>query len=111
MIFNFLIGYLIVQTICLIWFYSPLRVSLGQIFFDKKIHTTDEFDTHLMIKSMFFSKLLSCYICFSFWTSLVVGGIGCFLLYIPLYFAFLAQLTYPSICFLYKLHIDSHFTK
>lgn len=106
MIFEYIIGYLVVQTICLVWFYSPLKITLGQIFFDKKICSNDEFETHLMMRSMFFAKLLSCYICFSFWISLIVGAVGCLLLSLPVYALFLAQFTYPAVCYLYKSIVD-----
>lgn len=98
--------YLIVQTICVIWFYSPFRVSLGQLLFDKSIKDTEQFELLLLIKTPLLGKLLSCYICFSFWTSLIVGLIAMVFLSLPIWFPFLCGLTYPSLCYLYKSIVE-----
>lgn len=102
---NFLIlyffGYLVVQTILVIWFYSPFRISLGQILFDKDMYTHDQFETHLLIKSEMLGKLLSCYICFSFWTSLLVGILPTLIGLVSWYFPAVTVMTYPAICYLY----------
>jgi len=102
----YILGYLIVQTLCVMWFYSPLRISLGQLFFDKNLISYDEFETHMLIRSPLIGKLLSCYFCFSFWTSVGIGIAGILLLCLPLWTPFLTCLSYPSICFLYKKIID-----
>ncbi len=107
MIIDYIFGYLIVQTILVIWFYSPLRISLGQLLIDKNIYMTDHFETYMLTLNPFLGKLLSCYICFSFWTSFIIGCIGSFFLYdkeiiIPLATA----LTYPCICYFYKSIVD-----
>ncbi len=107
MIIDYIAGYLIVQTILLIWFYSPLRITIGQLFLDKNMYMTDQFETYMLTLNPFLGKLLSCYICFSFWVSLIVGCVGSLLLYdtmavIPC----ITALTYPCICYLYKSIVD-----
>lgn len=107
MITEYIAGYLITQTIILIWFYSPLRITIGQLFIDKTIYMTDHFETHLLMISPFLGKLLSCYICFSFWTSIIIGAAGLFICYdVPLYAPLLTGFTYPCICYLYKSIVD-----
>jgi len=99
-------GLFVTWTILLIWFYSPLKVTLGQLLIDKNLYSNDQVETALLIKFPFLGKLLSCYICFSFWTSLIVGIILYKLFDLPGYFPFLAWFTYPSLCYLYKAIID-----
>lgn len=107
MIVEYIVGYLIVQTILVIWFYSPLRITIGQLFIDKNMYMTDHFETYMLTLNPYIGKLLSCYICFSFWASLLVGCIVSFFLYdmsikIPL----ITALTYPCVCYLYKSIVD-----
>lgn len=99
-------GLLLVQTLLLLWFYSPLRITIGQLLFDKDLYTFDQFETYLLVRSSILGKLLSCYICSSFWLSLNIG-IG-FVLFAntPWYWPFFTALSYPSICYLYKKIID-----
>jgi len=99
-------GLLVTLTTLLIWFYSPLKVTLGQLFIHKDLYTDDQVETAIMIKNKWLGKLLSCYICFSFWTSLIVGILFKFLFTLPLIFVFIAWFTYPSLCYLYKSIID-----
>lgn len=107
MIADYLFGYLVVQTILVIWFYSPLRITIGQLFFDKNMYTTDHFETYILSISLFLGKLLSCYICFSFWVSVIIGCVGSLLLYdMKVIVPFITALTYPSICYFYKSIID-----
>lgn len=99
----FLLGYLVTQTLLLIWFYSPLKITLGQIFIDKNLYSVDQVETAIMIKNKWIGELISCYICCSFWTSLFVGIVFKKAFSLPLFFVLLAWFTYPSICYLYKL--------
>jgi hypothetical protein len=105
---TFLSLYLIVQTICVIWFYSPFRISIGQLLFDRQIDDYDKFELYVMMKSPLIGKLLSCYICFSFWTSLIVGGISVFTVGTPYWYPFFCGLTLPSLCYLYKSIINNN---
>jgi len=99
-------GLLITWTILLIWFYSPLKVTLGQLFIDKNLYSNDQVETAMLIKNKWLGKLLSCYICFSFWTSLLVGLFFVKTTEVPWYFSLLTWFTYPSLCYLYKAIID-----
>lgn len=99
-------GLLITWTILLIWFYSPLKVTLGQLFIHKNLYTDDQVETAIMIKNIWLGKLLSCYICFSFWTSLLVGLLFKILDNLSWSFVALCWFTYPSLCYLYKRIID-----
>jgi len=101
----FLLGYFVTQTLLLIWFYSPLKITLGQIFIDKNLYSVDQVETAVMIKNKWIGELISCYICCSFWASLLVGVIFKKLFSLPLFFVLIAWFTYPSICYLYKLLI------
>lgn len=107
MIIEYILGYLITQTILLIWFYSPFRISLGKLIFDKGMYTTDQFETYVLILSPFLGKLLSCYICFSFWTSTIIGCVGSYFFFdMAIVIPVITALTYPTICYLYKTLID-----
>jgi hypothetical protein len=99
-------GLLITLSALLLWFYSPLQVSLAQIFIHKNLYSLDQVNTAIMIKSKFLAKLLGCFICCSFWTSLVVGCFFMLITDVPKYFPLLTWFTYPSICYLYKTIID-----
>ena len=99
-------GLLVTWTILLIWFYSPLKVTLGQLFINKNLYTDDQVETAIMIYNIWLGKLLSCYICFSFWTSLAIGVLFKVIDKMPWSFVLLAWFTYPSLCYLYKTIID-----
>lgn len=106
MIVQYLIGLGILTTSLLIWFYSPLRTTIGQLFFDKNIFSNDQFETALLIKSPFLGKLFGCYICLSFWLSLLIG-IGLTIFFkIHISFIPLAWFTYPGLAYVYKAIID-----
>lgn len=106
MIVHYLIGLGVLTTSLLIWFYSPLRTTLGQIFFDKNIFCNDQFETALLIKSPLLGKLLGCYICTSFWLSLCIGITSVIWFSLPLTFIPLTWFTYPGLAYLYKSIID-----
>jgi hypothetical protein len=103
---HYIQGLLTTWTALLIWFYSPLRVTLGQLFIDKNLYSSDQVETAILIKSKWLGKLLSCYICFSWWTSLFVCLIIKYYYNLSLEFVFLGWFTYPSLCYLYKAIID-----
>lgn len=102
----YLLGLLITTTLLLIWFYSPLRITIGQLFIDKDMYTFDQFETYLLLKNVWIGKLLSCYICSSFWLSIFIGLIFVLLGYASIIFPLITGLTYPSICYVYKKMID-----
>ena len=102
----YLIGLAATLTILVIWFYSPLKITLGQLFIDKNLYSLDQVETAVLIKNKWIGKLISCYICFSFWTSLFVGLILYKALDLPWYFPILTWFTYPSIAYLYKSLVE-----
>jgi len=105
-IFAYAKGLLTTWTVLLIWFYSPLKVTLGQLFIHKNLYSNDQVETAIMIRNKWLGKLASCYICFSFWTSLLVGLFLKFENNLSWKFIFLTWFTYPSLCYLYKSIID-----
>jgi hypothetical protein len=99
-------GLLITLTTLLIWFYGPIKTTLGQWLFDKNIYSNDQFETALLLRNKKLAILSSCFICFSFWTSLTVGAILAFANSLSPYFPLITAFTYPSIAYLYKTFID-----
>jgi len=108
MLIYYIIGVLVEFTALLIWFFSPLKTSLGQFFLSKQITTNEEFEIAIMMKSPFIGKLLSCYICSSFWLALFIGTLFKFLFCLPLEFIPLVWFTYPGLAYLYKSLIDKN---
>lgn len=103
MITPYILGLLIVNSFLILWFYSPLTTTLSHFLFNKKdIYTFDQFIDFLSFKNPFLGKLLSCWICMSFWTSLSTGIIVAIILQYPYWYPILTYLTYPSILFLIK---------
>ena len=104
---SYLTGLAITWTGLLIWFYSPLKVTLGQLFIDKNLYIIDQVETAVMIKNKWIGKLISCYICCSWWLSLAVSLMLKFVNDLSWKFVFTAWLTYPSLSYLYKRVIDN----
>jgi len=107
MIEYYLTGLGVTLTGLLIWFYSPIKVTLGQWIFGKVINTSDDFDVAVMFKTPILGKLQSCFICSSFWLSLAIGVSFYYLFDLGFKFIFLAWFTYPGIAYLYKKFIDN----
>lgn len=101
----YFLGLFSVCSFLLLWFISPLKITLAKLFFNTDISDIKNFDDLLYLKSKFLSKLLSCWICCSFWASLAVGMLfGCIsgsLLYPIITFC-----TYPCLAYLFKRIID-----
>lgn len=100
-------GVLGVCSFLLLWFVSPLKITLAKIIFKKDIVVLDEFDDILFLKNKILGKLTACWVCLSFWLSLLVGivlliGFGS-VWYMPL----LTFLTYPSIAYIFKIIIKA----
>lgn len=102
----YILGLLFTINVCLIWFYSPLCITIGQLIFDKKLYTRDEFETRLLLFNPVIGKLLSCYICFSFWCSLLIGVLSIFFVDMPVIAPVITAGTYPALAYLYKAIID-----
>lgn len=97
---EYILGLLVVNSLLLLWFFSPLKITLGEIFF-KKTLMPDQFDDLLFIKNKILGKLLSCHICLSFWLSLFVGAVFAVLFVLPWFWPLMTFFTYPGICYLY----------
>lgn len=102
----YIAGLGIAATFLLIWFYSPLKITLGQILFDKNFYSTDQFETALLLKNKILGKLSSCFICSSFWLSLLIGSSLFVIFGLEWYFPLLTWFTYPGVLYLYKLILD-----
>lgn len=100
---EFFTGTLIVNSLLLLWFGSPLKITLGQLFFKKTFITNNEFDDFLFMKSPFIGKLTSCWICLSFWLSLLVGIAFVGVIDAPIITPLLTFLIYPSLCYVFKI--------
>jgi hypothetical protein len=101
MITVYLLGLLAVNSILLLWFMSPLKTTLSELFLHK-ILMPHEFDDWLFVKNKFLGELLSCWICCSFWLSLLVGIVCVVLFGSAWYYPIITFFTYPCLCYLYK---------
>lgn len=107
LISNLIFGLLATSSILLLWFYSPLKMSLAKILFKETITDHSQFEDliFLKFKSDKLSTLSSCYICFSFWTSLIVGAILYSLLDMPVYTPAITFFCYPVLCYAIKKYV------
>ncbi len=96
------LGFLNTCTALLIWFYSPLKVTIGQLLFDKDMYLNDQFDTLMLFKNKCLGKLVSCYICCSFWTSIAVGIAYCMVFNLSYLYRVLTASTYPALAYIFK---------
>ena len=97
---TYILGYLILNSWLLLWFVSPLKSTIGSVILKREVSNVD-FDDYIFIKSKFLSKLLSCWICMSFWSSLVIG----FLLTFNIIWAVMCFLTYPCLAYIFYSYI------
>lgn len=99
----FLLGLLTVNSLLVLWFFSPLKTTISEIFL-KQTLMPYEFDDRLYFKNKFLGKLSSCWICCSFWLSLLVGTVFSIIFSSYLIingFALIAFFSYPSVCYLF----------
>ena len=96
------INVLSILSFLLLWFFSPLKLTLGKLFFKKDFIIPDEFDDRVFMFNSFLGKLQSCYICTSFWISLITGVIFLVLFSMPMYWPFLMFFTTPPIAYIFK---------
>jgi len=103
-----LLSLLGVNSFLLLWFYSPLKTTLAKILFKQNITQQEQFEDliFLKFKSEKLSILSSCYICMSFWSSLIAGIILTVFCGQPLYTPAVTFIVFPSLCFLFKKIID-----
>jgi len=102
-IIEFFTGSLIVSSLLLLWFGSPLKITLGKLFLKRNFITNNEFDDFLFMRSPFLGKLTSCWICLSFWLSLATGIAFVVLINAPAVTPLLTFLVYPSLCYIFKI--------
>lgn len=97
----FAAGILAVLSCLVLWFKSPLKLTLGKIIFKQNFNNLEEFDDWLFMKNKFLGKLLSCWICCSFWLSLLVGVFLVLFFNATVYSPLITFFCYPSIAYLY----------
>jgi hypothetical protein len=100
MIFTYIFGLLTVNSLLLLWFFSPLKTTIGEIFF-KKILMPDEFDDVIFNYNKIIGKLISCWICLSFWLSLVIGIILGIITNVGWHWGVVCFFSYPSVCYVF----------
>lgn len=100
MIEVYIIGILVVNSLLLLWFFSPIKTTLGKIIFKKELLPLD-FDDLVFVRMPILGKLIGCYICSSFWLSLLIGIFFTLVCSMPWWWPFLTYFTYPSISFIF----------
>jgi len=99
----YILGLLNTMAILLLWFQSPLKYSIAEIFFKSSPDTS--LDDILAVYSQKLATLSGCYICFSFWTSLVIGIAYMFIFGANYIFPLITFFTYPPLCYIYKVYV------
>jgi len=99
---QFATGLLTTLSLLVLWFESPLKITLGKVIFNQTLKFVEEFDDILFLKLPLLGKLSGCWICCSFWLSLVVGVILTLCFDLALWSPLVTFLCYPSIAYLYK---------
>jgi hypothetical protein len=103
MIYYHVISLLITNALLILWFYSPLSNTIGKIFLKRNdIYVLDNLIDTISLKSDYLGMLLSCWICLSFWLSLIVGSILMAIFTLPLEFPILCFFCNPPILFIIK---------
>lgn len=102
----FVAGLFFLCSILLLWFVSPLKLTLAKILFKKDILVPSDFDDILYLKAPLVGKLSGCWICTSFWTSLVLGIIFV-LMGQPLHTPLVTFLGYPGLAYIFKTIIKA----
>lgn len=97
----FVAGLLFLCSTLLLWFVSPLKITLAKIFFKKDILLPTDFDDIVSIKAPLVGKLIGCWICTSFWISL---ALGCLFVVMgqPLHTPLVTFLGYPGLAYIFK---------
>jgi hypothetical protein len=100
----FILGNLIVNSLLLLWFFSPFKTTLSEIFLGKFLMPL-EFDDYVFSKNKVLGKLVSCWICCSFWLSLLVGYIISIIFNLTIFWCVVTFLCYPAICYLFYIAV------
>jgi len=105
--FNLFLAFLSVNSLLLLWFYSPLKITLAKLLFKEDITSQEQFEDLLYIKfkNNNLTILSSCYICLSFWLSLISGIILFLLAGMPYYTPVITFLSFPCLCYVFKKFI------
>jgi len=98
----FLLGLLNVNSLLTLWFFSPIKNTIGKIFFKKDLSPM-QFDDYLFVKNKILGELTSCWICCSFWLSLLVGAAYTFIFSLSPLWPLLTFLSYPCISYLFYI--------
>jgi len=103
-----LFAFLGVNSFLLLWFYSPLKTTLSELLFKTKITKNEQFEDliYLKFKSEKLSILSSCFICMSFWVSLLSGIILTIFCNQPYFTPVLTFFTFPCLCYIFKKIVD-----
>lgn len=94
------LGVFIVNSLLLLWFFSPFKTTISEIFLKKSLMPL-EFDDFVYNKNKVIGKLISCWICCSFWLSLIVGIAFSYIFSLPLLFCLITFFSYPSLCYIF----------
>lgn len=104
LILIYFLGLFIVNSLLLLWFFSPLKITLSELFLGKSLMPM-EFDDFVYSKSKFIGKLTTCWICCSFWLSLLIGILTLFIFDLTLFWPLITFLSYPSLCYIFYTFI------
>jgi hypothetical protein len=100
----YIINFLIVFSILVLWFFSPLKITLGKFFFKANYNIPEEFDDKLFLTNYFLGTLSGCWICVSFWLSLISGIVVMIVLDLFLLYPLLTFLMFPGLLYiLYRI--------
>jgi hypothetical protein len=111
LVFFYILGCLISCSWICTWFFSDLPVrlfkSFGLIKKEEDIFTWDDWSQWILLKSDFFGELLSCPLCFGFWTSLTVSSVIFYINGLNPYFILSSAFSWP----LFIYYSYNHFQK
>jgi hypothetical protein len=100
MIIYFILGLLNVNSLLLLWFFSPIKNTLGKIFFKRDL-MPDQFDDFIFVKNKVLGELISCWICCSFWLSIIIGVAYTVILQLPIFWPLITFLSYPGLSYIF----------
>lgn len=96
----YILGLLTVNSLLLLWFFSPIKTTLSEIFLKKSLMPL-EFDDIVYVKSKILGKLTTCWICLSFWTSLITGTVMALIFNLSAFWPLVTFVSYPCLCYIF----------
>ena len=106
------LGALISSSWICTWFFSDLPVHLFKwIGFLKKkdeVFTWEEWSEWFSKKNEFFGEMMSCPLCFGFWTSVIVSSIITYINEFSYYFILSAAFSWPLFIFIFYKNLSKH---